>query len=672
MSAIDEVKSRIDIVDVVSQYVTLQRAGRSFKALCPFHSERTPSFIVSPDRQTWHCFGACATGGDAFSFIMKREGVEFGEALRLLAQRAGVSLDDRRDPQEEERHQRLLQANEAAAAYFHNALLHSRPGEAARSYLASRGLDADTIEAFQLGYSPDSWDALKSHLAERGFSGEELLAAGLLVEGERGGYDRFRGRLMFPIRDERGRVVGFGGRQLASAKGEATDTSGAKYLNSPQTPIFDKGRLLYALDRAKETIRREGRVVVVEGYMDAIAAHQHGVSNVVASMGTALTERQIRVLERFKSQVLLAMDADAAGIEATLRALQEAEAAGAVRAAPESAHPTALGEEEFSRKVREWSRDALKRAAVTFYVVPLSGKDPDEMIRTDRAAWDAAVAKPQPFTDHVFEIVAGRKDLSQPRQRSELLQELLPVVRLIEEPVFQAHYVQRLARLAQTPEDLLRSELRRRPARHARRGPAPGTEPSPPLSARLGREPGEEFCLALLLRHPELRPEGAALSPEHFLLGEHRAIFSAWLEKPDIPSMRDTLPQELHPHLERIMERELPFLEGTQLREAFRDCVRRIEFRRLSAAKQASAAALTEPDVQPYMSAAVEEALALQGARTGESPDRAPSAEDDARASELAISIVEDTEMGRRLHQAASILKVAQRTEASPPDEGER
>ncbi|OGO51547.1 MAG: hypothetical protein A2148_01330 [Chloroflexi bacterium RBG_16_68_14] len=204
MSAIDEVKSRIDIVDLVSQYVPLQRAGRNFKARCPFHNERTPSFIVSPDRQTWHCFGACGTGGDMFGFVMKREGVEFGEALRLLAQRAGVSLDDRRDPQEEERHQRLLQANESAAAYFHNALLHSRPGEAARAYLASRGLDAETIEAFQLGYSLDSWDALKSHLTERGFSEEELLAAGLLVESERGGYDRFRGRLMFPIRDERG------------------------------------------------------------------------------------------------------------------------------------------------------------------------------------------------------------------------------------------------------------------------------------------------------------------------------------------------------------------------------------------------------------------------------------------------------------------------------------
>ena len=224
MSAIDEVKSRIDIVDLVSESVPLQRAGRNFRANCPFHSERTPSFYVSPDRQTWHCFGACATGGDIFSFVMKREGAEFGEALRILAQRAGVNLvEHRREPQEDERRERLLQANELAAAFFHNALLNSKPAQAARAYLASRGLDAETIETFQLGYSPDSWDALKSHLVERGFSHEELIAAGLLVERDGGSYDRFRDRLMFPIRDpsrKDGRVVGFGARQL---DGGATD-----------------------------------------------------------------------------------------------------------------------------------------------------------------------------------------------------------------------------------------------------------------------------------------------------------------------------------------------------------------------------------------------------------------------------------------------------------------
>lgn len=665
MNAIEEVKSRIDIVDLVGQYVPLQRSGRNYKASCPFHAERTPSFFVTPERQSWRCFGACSTGGDIFAFVMKREGVEFGEALRILAERAGVNLGDRKEPEAEEREQRLLQANEAAAAFFHNALLHSKPGDVARTYLSERGVDLETIEAFQLGYSPDSWDALKSHLTERSYTDEELLSAGLLVESERGGYDRFRGRLMFPIRDDRGRTVGFGARQLAT-EGKTAD-AGAKYINTPQTPAFDKSALLYALDKAKETVRREKSVIVVEGYMDAIAAHQHGIANVVASMGTALTEKQIRRLERFRSTILLAMDADAAGIEATLRALQEAGEAGVIRAAPQPVHPAELPEEEFSNKVQEWSRDGLKRAAVNFYVVPLSGKDPDEMIRKDRAAWDAAVAAAEPFTDHVFELVAARKDLSQPGQRAELLRELLPVVRLIDEPVYRSHYLQRLARLAQVGEDVVRSELRKQPARRPR---ALVPESASAKALRGQREPQEEFLLALLLRHPEIRKEGTSLSQDLFSLGEHRAIFAAWRETPQLDALRESLAEELHPYLERVLARELPFLEGTRLREALEDCVRRIELRRLSQAKQASAAALSEPGLQEYMSAAVQEAVALQAARSGTMPEEALPPNGDARASELAATLVEDSEMGRRLHHPALEPRMAG-TEASPQAEGD-
>ncbi|MCI0850053.1 MAG: DNA primase, partial [Chloroflexi bacterium] len=369
MTVIDEVKARIDIVELVGAHVKLQKAGRNFKGLCPFHNEKTPSFIVTPDRQTWHCFGACGTGGDVFSFVMRSEDIEFGEALRQLGERAGVALNDRRDTKEDESDQRLFQANEAAAAYFYNALVQSKAGAEARSYLTRRGLDADTIEAFQLGYSPDSWESLRSHLMERGFSGQELLNAGLLVESERGGYDRFRGRLMFPIRDERGRVVGFGGRHLETPGADKTEDPGAKYINTPRTALFDKGTILYALDRAKEAVRRERTVIVVEGYMDVIAAHQFGIEHTVAAMGTALTEAQIRVLERRKSKILLAMDADAAGIEATLRALREAAETGAVRAAPASAHPADVRDEDFAEQIQEWSRDALKRAAINFYVV---------------------------------------------------------------------------------------------------------------------------------------------------------------------------------------------------------------------------------------------------------------------------------------------------------------
>jgi DNA primase len=293
------------------------------------------------------------------------------------------------------------------------------------------------------------------------------------------------------------------------------------------------------------------------------------------------------------------------------------------------------------------------------------------MIRAERTAWDAAVETAQPFTDHIFATVAGRKDLSQPSQRAELLQELLPIVRLIEEPVYRAHYVQRLARLAKVAEDVLRSELRKRPARPARREAADMPEPAPVRPARLRGEPAEEFCLALLLRSPELRREGTALSSELFLLEEHRAIFSAWREEPDTESIRDKVPQELLPHLDGIVRRELPVLEGTQLGKAFQDCVARIESRRLSAAKQASAAALADPDVQEHMRAAVEEAFVLQRTRSGGTQEGDPSSEDDTRASELATTLVEDNEMGRRLHQAPSGPKSAQPTEPSPQVEGE-
>ncbi len=663
MSTIDDVKARVDIFDLVSEQVTLKKAGRNFSGLCPFHSEKTPSFIITPDRQTWHCFGACATGGDIFSYVMKRENIEFAEALRILAQRAGVTLVERRDRAEDARTLRLTAANDAAAAFFHETLLHSKAAREARDYLQERGLDLETIETFRLGYSLDSWEALRSHLTERGYTDAELLSVGLLTEGERGPHDRFRSRLMFPIRDDRGRTVGFGGRLLGSADAKA----GAKYINTAQTPMFDKGAILYALDLAKESVRREKSVIVVEGYMDVIAAHQHGITNVVASMGTALTERQIRALERFKCKILLAMDADAAGIEATLRALQEAGEAGAIHASGFSAHPTDVpSDEEFTVRVQEWSRNALKRAAINFYVVPLLGKDPDEMIRKARSAWDAALVNAKPFTDHVFDVVAQRHDLSQPAQRAELLKELLPVVRLIDEPVYRAHYIQRLGRLAQLEEDALREELRRtkRPARAA----------TPPARAPMSmiREQGEEYCLAMLLRYPELRHEGVALSVDVFSLGEHRAIFEAWRISLQLDDIRETLPEELHMYIDRILQRDVPFLEVSRLREAFQDCVRRIELRKLTQAKQASTAALSEPDLQPYMSAAVEEAAVLQETRSGEQPLRTLTSGGDPRAHELAASLLEDEAMGQKLHQSALGSRSAQRAETSPHSEVER
>jgi DNA primase len=312
VSEVDEIKTRLDIAEFIGQYVQLQKAGRTLKGLCPFHTEKTPSFIVSPERQTWHCFGACGTGGDVITFVMKKEAMEFPEALRLLADRAGVQLQERgRSVKEDRRRQRLYSANTAAAEWYVKVLATHDASVSAREYLEKRGVDEATAEAFGVGCSPPAWDSLRNHLGNLGFTDEEQLAAGLLVRGEAGLHDRFRGRLMFAIRDEKGRVVGFGARAL--------DDSHPKYINTSQTALFDKSGLLYGLDRASSGIRENGRAVIVEGYMDVIAAHQHGFSNVIASMGTALTERQVKLLRRTTSTIILALDADAAGREAAVR-----------------------------------------------------------------------------------------------------------------------------------------------------------------------------------------------------------------------------------------------------------------------------------------------------------------------------------------------------------------
>jgi DNA primase catalytic core len=352
MNPVEEIKQRVDIVDVISESVSLQKSGRNYRALCPFHAEKAPSFFVFPDRGTWHCFGGCATGGDVFAFVMKKENLDFSGALRVLAERAGISLGRKTGAAEETEKDRLRQANEAAALFFQHALLNTQAGAAALNYLTLRGIDRQTAEAFQLGYAPDSWDALREHLKGRGFSEDELLKAGLLVEGEKGAYDRFRQRATIPIRDERGRAVGFGSRSLPSESVDA-EPEGPKYLNTPQTPIFDKGAILFGLDRAAEHIRRSDLAVIVEGYMDVIAAHQHGNLNVVASMGTALTERQLGLLRRLTENIVLAFDPDTAGQAASERGDLVAQRMG---------------------------------AQIRVMKLP-KGRDPDDIIRADPDAW---------------------------------------------------------------------------------------------------------------------------------------------------------------------------------------------------------------------------------------------------------------------------------------------
>lgn len=518
MSVITEVKQRLDIVDFVSEYVALQKSGRNFKGLCPFHSEKHPSFFVFPERQSWHCFGACGTGGDIFSFVMRKEGVDFGEALRLLAEKAGITISSRQatSKAEDEKKERLYQINEAATEYYHHLLTSTKLGTIARGYLKTRKIAPDTIVEFRLGFSPDGWETIKSYLMGKGYAEKELVESGLLVEKEEGGsYDRFRNRLLFPICDVQGRVTGFGARVL--------DDSLPKYINSPQTPIFDKSSSLYGIDKAKLAIRKKDSAIIVEGYMDVLVAHQHGWANVIGSMGTSLTEKQVEGIKRLTSKITLALDADIAGEEATLR-----------------------------------GKAILAYSNIEASVILLPpGKDPDEVIAGDPALWQKLVEQAMPIMDFAFQAITGKVDVNRARDKSLAVQKLLPSIADMNDPVQQSHYIRRLARELKIEESAIRTALRE--SRASRRRSLPG---KPSEASRAARRflssPIEEYCLSLLLQYPELRPLAHELSPEHFEYTENREIFVKWQHSSDISSLETQLDTSLLEHLYYLLSKSFP------------------------------------------------------------------------------------------------------------------
>jgi len=552
MSVVDEIKERLDIVEVISEYVPLKKAGRNFKALCPFHTEKTPSFIVFPDGQRWHCFGACGTGGDVFTFIQKIENVDFPQALRLLAQRAGVELAPRSEEAaaEEEVRERLRAVNAAAAAYYNHLLRTAPAAKLARDYVARRGVAAESIEAFQLGYAPDSWDALSTHLTRQGYSLEDIHAAGLVIERETGGYyDRFRHRLMFPIRDVRGQVIGFGGRALPATDGG--EEGQPKYLNSPQTLLFDKSSVLYGLDMARRAISREGYAIIVEGYMDVISAHQHGFQNVVASLGTALTENQLRLAKRYTRSFVLALDADTAGSEATLRGLDVARETLDKEAVPV---PTWRGLIRYESRLD---------AELRILILP-PGQDPDRVIQADPKEWQRLVAEALPVADYYFDTLIRGLDLNSAKGKAEAVRRLLPVIREIGDQVEQAHYLQRLSQLVRVDERVLWDQLRGRPPSRRRVRPQPKPDEHPPETPE-SREFGlEAYLLTCFLRMPSLLARlerrlmeagTPPLASEDFEDVHNRAIFEALREHlatgalTDLETLGGWVDETLRPHL---------------------------------------------------------------------------------------------------------------------------
>jgi len=492
MSVIDEIKARVDIVDLVSETVQLRRSGKNYTGFCPFHpNTRTPAFAVFADSGTWRCFGQCNEGGDIFGFVMKKEGVDFTEALRILADKAGVELKPQ-TPEEQaavEEYDHLRGLLEEAVTFYRHQLVHTPAGAFALDYLRQRGLKDETIEAFGLGYSPNSWEAASQHFLNKGYQPEELLQAGLVSERDNGGiYDRFRHRVMFPIRDERGRMAGFGARIL-------NPEDVPKFLNSPQTVIFDKGHLLYGLDRARKVIRNLDQVVIVEGYLDVIALHQAGYVNAVSPMGTALSEHQLYLLKRFSRRMVLALDPDAAGDRATLRGLQIAR-----QALDRETEPVF--------DARGWlGFEARLQADIRVTTLP-EGKDPDEVVLSNPQDWERIIDEARPIVLHVMETLAVGRNLDDPKVKGDIAAQVLPLIRDLPSPIERDTYLQRLARLLRVDERALMVEqpTQARPARRRAQPakPADAEKFAPASSLVSGSYALEAHILGVLMRRPDL------------------------------------------------------------------------------------------------------------------------------------------------------------------------
>ncbi len=472
LSPTEEIKARLDVAEVIRQYIALQKAGANFRGLCPFHKEKSPSLFVSPARQVWKCFG-CGVGGDIFSFIEQIEGVEFREALNLLAQKAGVVLRVEDKAQRSER-ERLIMLCEEAASFFQQQLL-SEEGKHVLDYFHKRSVNDETIREFRLGYAPSDSRATSNFLRAKGFSDKEILAAGIAAKGQRGDlYDRFSGRIMFPIFDIQGRVIAFGGRADEAAPNQQDRTKQAKYINSPQTLLYDKSATLYGLHKAKLALRQKDSCIVVEGYTDTLACHQAGWGNVVAASGTALTERQLDIVKRYTPNLSICFDMDIAGDTATKRGIDLAQKKG------------------FNINI------------VTF----AGGKDPADILQQDTHVWEEAIKNAQSILEFYFSNTLARYDAAQPEHKKAIANVLVPVIARIQSRIEQSHWVSRLSSTLHTDEqnvwEAINSYIPPAQKESEQVGQAP-------FSAYVFPEKKDQFApiknslLVLLVLHPELQ-----------------------------------------------------------------------------------------------------------------------------------------------------------------------
>jgi DNA primase len=478
MDAVEEIKSRLSIEDVVGQYVELKRAGRNWKGLSPFSNERTPSFMVSPEKQIWHDFSS-GKGGNMFSFVMEMEGLDFKGALELLARKAGVDLEQFRGSRSSNTKEkdRLYEATELAARFYQ--VQFSRNQTALVYVLKKRGFSKQTALEWRLGYSPNTGTALIGFLQKKGFNPKEIKGAGLSAERYRGLGDMFRGRLMIPLQDPQGRVIGFTARLLED------DPNAPKYINTPQTLLYDKSRHVFGLHLAKEALRKNKYAVIAEGNLDVIASHQAGVRQVVATAGTALTEQQLKALSRFTGDIRLSFDADSAGLSAAERAIPIASKVG---------------------------------VSLSMITIP-SGKDPDELIRQNAAKWQAAIDKPRYALDWLIDRYKQQLDIESAQGKRQFSDIILAVVRGLTDPVEQEHYIAAVADLIGVSREALLSKMKAPDAPKLKPRKA---EARPFDKASLDMIKTHNHLLALALMQPALRDFLEPLKPQ--MLAEEQAV----------------------------------------------------------------------------------------------------------------------------------------------------
>jgi len=520
----EQIKAKIDIVPFIQEFIPLRQMGRNFKTACPFHGEKTPSFVVSPERQIWHCFG-CGKGGDVFTFLMEYEKMDFVEALRLLAKRTGVALTTMTPSKGEAQRERLLAINHLASEFYHYLLMSHSAGKKAMRYLLDRGLHTKTMETFKIGFAPQRWDLLLNYLTrKKGFAIADIEEAGLIIKSNKHYatnntyYDRFRGRVMFPLKDHRGNVLGFAGRVLDPQAKEA------KYVNSPETPLYHKGELFFGLDVAKEAIKKENVVIIVEGEFDMIQSFQAGVPNVVALKGTAFTLAQVKLLRRFTQHIVLALDMDLAGDAAARRSIEIADSEG-----------------------------------LSIKVIQIKdGKDPDELIRNAGSiGWKKAIKEAISVYDFLIDSALNRFDKKTPEGKKSITEEVMLPLSAITNEIIKAHFVKRLAQELEVSEDAVMREMERLQKKQVV-GVISPVQPKAKAADR--QELLEEYFLALLLQKGDIDMLKTMIEEKGTLVQnpllqkifEHLREYTKTHITFSIASFVEALPKELVPAVDRL------------------------------------------------------------------------------------------------------------------------